>query len=405
MTIQSTDLAPAAVGFTTVRRDVVAALAATGLAIPKRAAAPTMRGVLVTATAETATFAGFDFDTAVQVTVPSVGVAGRWLVSHEELTRMVAAGAKGERKAVADQMSVTLSTDPSTGETLLGVGGYTIPLSDGLDVEEYPNLPSRPEKVATIDRVALARAVKRVMAACGTDDMLPVLSHINVAIEDGAVRLETTDRFRLTLAHVPAATTKVGDSILVPGKTLEAAMKHLTGETVDLHIGEPSEGAQRRAVFVSAGVEVSTAHHDGEFPRIASLVPRDVEVTATVSVEALRKAAQKAAALTGARGSRNQAVEFAVTSTGVSVIPTVLEAKTAVTAPETAAEVSGIEAGSRFVTGFNPVFLIDLLAGFDAETVALHFTSPHKPMTATETSDGIGDPTAFKHLLMPRRLL
>ncbi|MDN5895833.1 MAG: hypothetical protein L0H93_17630 [Nocardioides sp.] len=402
MTAQA--LATVAGGVTTVRRDTQAALAATGMAILKRPSVPVLGGVMVTSLTDETIFETFDYDTAVRVSVPSTGAPGQWLVPHEELTRLLTAAGKGERKADADAMPVTVSTDPATDEPILSAAGFSIPLTATLDPEKSPAMPPRPERVTKVDRAAFAEAVKRVMAACGVDDMLPVLTGVRMVVGDGAVRMETTDRFRVTLASVPVSGPSTDAAVLVPGKKLQAAMKHLTGETITIYAGSPGKGADERMVLRSDRVEVSTRGLAGEFPKVRSLVPTEATVTATVNVGALTKAAQKAHAMSTARnGTQNIFVSCAVSPTGITVAPVALHAAGDVNAPEVPADVGG-DLDGHFLTGFNPKFLLDLLAGFTQETVTLHFTTPTRPITATDSPDGLGDPEAFKHLLMPRRL-
>lgn len=392
-------------GFTATRREVVDALAAVGLAVPRRPVHRVMSGVLVTSKAASTTFTATDYDTAIQVTVPSSGSDGQWLLSHDELTRMLAAAGKGDPKKVADAMPVSIGSDPATGEPMLTAGGFSVPMSHDLDIADYPDAPGRPAWVATVNRDALAAAVKRVMTACGNDEMLPVLTHVQMVVESGLLRLETTDRFRVTLATVPVIGPSVDAQALVPGRLLAAAMKHLTEETVSVRIGSPSSETFKRAVLVSGSVEVSMRAGDGQFPKVRGLVPTEATVTATVPLAALTKAARKAAAMQEARDGRNTAVALSLSHTGVTVAPTVADSHAKVSAPEVAATVDGLAEGATFETGFNPRFLLDLLTGFTGESVTLHFTRPANPVTVTEQPDGLTDPAAFKHLLMPRRLL
>jgi DNA polymerase III subunit beta len=58
--------------------------------------------------------------------------------------------------------------------------------------------------------------------------------------------------------------------------------------------------------------------------------------------------------------------------------------------------------GEAITTGFNPQFLLDGLTAIDEDVVELAFTQSSKPVVISGANDG---ETAFRYLLMPRRLL
>jgi DNA polymerase-3 subunit beta len=61
--------------------------------------------------------------------------------------------------------------------------------------------------------------------------------------------------------------------------------------------------------------------------------------------------------------------------------------------------------GEAITTGFNPQFLLDGLTAIDEDIVELAFTQSSKPVVISGAGDGEKDDTAFRYLLMPRRLL
>ena len=62
--------------------------------------------------------------------------------------------------------------------------------------------------------------------------------------------------------------------------------------------------------------------------------------------------------------------------------------------------------GDDITTGFNPQFLLDGLTAIESPVVELGFTQASKPavMAGVDSLDGEAD-SAFRYLLMPRRLL
>ena len=60
--------------------------------------------------------------------------------------------------------------------------------------------------------------------------------------------------------------------------------------------------------------------------------------------------------------------------------------------------------GEDITTGFNPQFLLDGLTVMDQQVIELAFTQASKPVVLSGSTEGEAE-TAFRYLLMPRRLL
>src|SRR5450631_3123652 len=117
---------PPAGAFTARRADLVEALTTTGLAVAKRGSLPIMGQVLLTCRNGDLTMTTFDGEFAVIVRLPGAATAdGQLLLEHAGLTKTLAAIAKGERKADADAMTVTVIN--TTSGPVLAAGGYEIP--------------------------------------------------------------------------------------------------------------------------------------------------------------------------------------------------------------------------------------------------------------------------------------
>jgi DNA polymerase sliding clamp subunit (PCNA homolog) len=95
-----------------------------------------------------------------------------------------------------------------------------------LPVKEYPRLPELPLLAGTVDGGVLATAIGQVAPAASRDDTLPVITGVNVEIDEDSIRLVATDRYRLAIRELgwnPA--TRVVRHLLVPAKTLSDAAR------------------------------------------------------------------------------------------------------------------------------------------------------------------------------------
>ena len=67
-----------------------------------------------------------------------------------------------------------------------------------LPVKEYPRLPELP-LAGTVDGGVLATAIGQVVPAASRDDTLPVITGVNLEIDEDSIRLVATDRYRLAI--------------------------------------------------------------------------------------------------------------------------------------------------------------------------------------------------------------
>ena len=107
-------------------------------------------------------------------------------------------------------------------------------------------------------------------------------------------------------------------------------------------------------------------------------------------------------AVLAAKRTRDAVVSVRIRPGGVQVAPALSERAEQVTAPGIPADTDRISEPVDYL--FNAGLLVEALESFTADTVTVHLTgAAHKPVLFTDTADGLRDPSAFRHLLMPRR--
>jgi DNA polymerase-3 subunit beta len=390
----------------TDRATLLDALCTVGLAVPTRAALPVLSGVLLDGTAEgDLIVSATDYDSAVTVRVPGAAIGtGRLLVEHAELVKLLDALTKGTRKRDADRMPVTITADDPAAP-VLSLAGYTVPL-DTLPVDDYPTLLAVPPMVASVDRQTFTAETGRVLVAAHTGTVpLPALTGVRLEVTDGAVTLAATDRYRLAVARVPAVTSAVGAGpvgAVVAGRLLATLGKRLTADTVRIGLGVHKASGLPQAAFTCGHVTVITMSVSEDFPRYGSLLPAESTGTVVVDRGRMLTDTRRAAAVLAAKRTRDAVVSVRIRPGGVQVAPALSERADQVTAPGITADTDRIGEPVDYL--FNAGLLIDALESFTADTVTAHLTrAVHKPVLFTDTPDGLRDPGAFRHLLMPRR--
>jgi DNA polymerase-3 subunit beta len=392
----------ARLGFTAERATLADALATVGLAVSKRPAVPTLGGALLRAADGQLTISATDYDTTVTVRVPgTVQTAGTLLVDHGELTKLLGALVKGTRKRDADALPVTLSA-LDDGTPIVDLAGYSVPVT-AYSAGEYPTIPDAAPPLAQVDRDSFARDVARVMVAVSKDPMLATLTGINLEITPGAVTLAATDRYRLVSAPLPAvSTTRAAEKAraLVPGEVLASAVKRFTSDRV--RIGLDDTDTPSAVSFTCGTITMSVRALQHQFPPVEQLIPDTAAGVVQTDRAALLTATRRAAAVLDAKRHKGGHVGVTVTGDSVSVAPLLDEYADTVSAPAQQATVDGIADAQRF--RFTPAYLADALDSFTGDTVTLHTQAGvNRPVLLTDSADGLTDPAAFRHLIMPVR--
>ena len=395
-----------------VERDVLAdAVAWTARALPIRPSAPVLAGLLIEAgttrdpdsdaPSEGLQLSTFDYETSARATLDAeVSEEGKALVSGRLLADICRSLPNRPVEVSVEGPKVTL---------ICGSARFSL---QTMPVEDYPTLPVMPQTRGTVPSTTFASAVAQAVTAAGRDDMLPVLTGVRLELDGDSISMLATDRFRLSqreLSWSPSA-LDIDTAALVPAKVLADTAKALTGGTeISIALSLPGSGGGGEGIIgfegsVGGGVDggsggtrrTTTRLLDGDFPKVRSLFPSEHLTVARVDKASLVDSVKRVALV----AERNTAVQLAF-SDGVLT----LDAGSG----EEAMASESIEAhvtGEDITTGFNPAYLLDGLTAIEAPFVELAFTQASKPVVLSGVGSLEGDAdTAFRYLLMPRRLL
>lgn len=396
MTTQTQAPAEAPARFTTTHRVLSDALKTVALGVAPKPPVPILGGVLVETRDNVLTLRAFDYGTAVTVRVGGAADGdGVSLLHHAELKNVLAAAVAGEKPAAAAATRVRLD------DAVLSTPELAVPLGT-MPLEEYPAFPQDAPGQVTVDGAEFFRQAARVLPAVCTDFTLPMLTHVHLRIARGVLRLTATDRYRVTVAEVPALSGGRAETVaLIPAWLLEKLVKLLGKYDGPLTLGVRDDFVTLTAGAVTVTVR-ATAPAD-EFPRIWGMLPTEaLPVSVRVDREALTRAVRKAYALSKAKVRDNPLVALDFTPDGVTVSPKVEatdQARVRGVAVAGEALADGSLGAPMFVNG---MFLLDGLGTFTGQTVVVHARTPNKPYVLTDGGDVAGE--GFVHMLMPVRL-
>lgn len=363
--------------------------------LPTRPALPVLAGMLVEASEDGLTLAGFDYEVSARARAEAaVTEPGRVLVPGRLLAEIV--------RSLPPQ-PVEIST--SGAEVVVSCGSAEFGLRT-MPVEDYPTLPEPPALAGTVDGDAFATAISQVVVAASRDDTLPMLTGVRVDIDGDTIRLACTDRYRIAARELTwsPSTPDFTAAAVVPARTLADAAKSLkSGTEVAISMG----GAGDTLIGVAGGGRsMTTRLLDDQFIDYRSRFAGDWSSRAEVPTGPFVEAIKRVALVT----ERNTPIRLAFTRGDVRIRAASGDAARA--SENLPAELAGDDVD----IAFNPQFLLDGLAGVTTGMARLDCNGPTKPALLTagppqekpsddaESKDqGEVDPH-YRYLLMPVRL-
>ena len=379
-----------AIGFAVGYRDLVEAVAATGLVAGGRNAATAM--VKITAGDNLViVHAATSCDSLRVVVGADVEISGDVLVPQVELAKTLAAIAKGAQRSELDRMRVRLTHNMGEETADLQLAGYTLPLM-AVAADSYPDGPSAAVDVVTVDRALFEQMHARVRIAASTDTLLPTLTNVALVMAPSQVTMLATDRYRIARGLVDADFTGNDPiTVLLPTMTTKV-LKACRGPR--LVIGAAATDTTT-AVTISDGT-ITWTHSQtnaANFPTLRQFFDVVATTTATAKLASCRQAMIRTRALHDILAERDTAMLMRIRPDSLELVP---GAKTGTArAPEIPAETTSPRPG--LTVGFNPTYLADALAHMTGDTVTVHITDTRRPITLTGAD-------SYEQVLMPMRI-
>ena len=382
------------VEFRIERRALADAVAWAGTSLPARTPVPVLGGLLLEAGDGRLRISGFDYEVSAAVEVPAeTPVPGRALVLGRRLADVC---------RVLPDVTLRCALDGSRfavdgGGTLFGLS--TLPLHD------YPVAPEPPAFQAAVDAAEFATAVAQVAVAASRDDTLPVLTGIQIRLDDERMTLASSDRYRYAVRTVPWKPEHPFPEpvdVVVPGRRLTEISKSLA-RTGLLRVGlNPS--AAGLIAFEGGGMLTTLRLLEGRLPRYDRLFVLDGATVAFAEREPLADAVRRVAVV----AEPNSPIRLDFSAEGSVLLQAGYEDDVASQRlPAT------LDGGADMATAFNPAYLLEALSSFSTPWVRFDLLGPGQRALLTGAADAAVPcpeasdpaPAPHRHLLMSLRPL
>lgn len=376
----------------TVDRDVFSeAVSFAVKLLPQRPTQPLLSGALIEAGENEITVSSFDYEVSARTSVTaSVEEHGRALVSGRLLNEIANR---------LPQAPVQVSIEDGRIAVRCGSASFSLP---SMPVEEYPTVPQIDSVSGLVPADTFAEAIAQVSVAASKDDVTPVITGVQFEVNENALSLTATDRYRVAVRGIDWENTANQPEMtaLVPAKIVTEVGKTFSNNgTVQVSIIKNDD--RELVAFTGGNKTVTSLLIKGNYPPVRRLFPEGVDNYAVVNTADLIEATNRV----GLVLEREAALRFSFREGTVT-----LEAAGSETAQ--ASETIDVHlVGDETVVSLKPQFLLDGLRATHSEYARISFTktdNPNKPgpvlITSQRSQDEASD-DSFKYLLQPNLLL
>lgn len=348
-------------------------------AVSSRAAIPILTGIKLEAYPQGIKLTGSDSDISIESFIP-VEEDGHIYVEHIEPGSVVLqAKYFPEIIRKLPQQTVDIEVDDHFNVSIRS-GSAEFHLN-GQDADEYPHLPEiQTEESFSISSDLLKDLIRQTVFAVSSSETRPILTGVNVSLQDGKLSFVATDSHRLASRKIPVNGNLAlleEKSIVIPGKSLNELNKILDDnqETIQISL------TQNQIFFKTKNLHFLSRLLDGNYPETSRLIPDQSKTIVIMDTKELLHVVDRASLL--AKESRNNVVKLVTKGDQLIEVSS--------NSPEIGKVVESIEAksidGEELKISFSAKYLIDALRVMDNTQVKIEFTGAMRPFLIRPLDD------------------
>ncbi len=265
-----------------------------------------------------------------------------------------------------------------------------------IDSQEFPPMPTPDLKDGIqLNVTDLKEMIQQVVFAASTDEARPVLTGVQVNVQDNEISLAAADGFRLSIrkAELSAPVSRPINAI-IPARALSELARILGDSDQSLTMVLPPGRGQ--VIFRLKDVELVSQLIEGTYPDLEQIIPRNYKTRTVLSTNEYLKAC-KQVEIFAREGSHIARINI---TPGGEMQPGTVEVSGQ--SEETGFQQSTLDAsveGDQLLIAFNVRFLREVLDVIGTPDVVLETTADTAPGIIRPVSDN-----NFLHVIMPMHL-
>lgn len=374
--------------FTIDRQKLLASIQVVMVAVSSRAAIPILTGIKIEASEKGLTLTGSDSNISIESFIPA---EEEGTVFVENITPgSIVLQARYFPQIIRKLPENTVHIEADAEQNVTIKSGKALYNLNGQDAEEYPQLPKlQVDEQFEIPTDLLKSLIKQTVFAISAMETRPILTGVNMQVQDGELTVTATDSHRLASrkAQLDGVAVEI-PSIVIPGKSLDELYKILDDsvETVDISM------TNNLILFKTENLHFLSRLLDGKYPETSRLIPEESKTQLTIKTRDLLQTIDRASLL--AKEERNNVVKLTTIDNNRIEITS--------HSPEVGqvSEVMGLEAmeGEDLNISFSAKYMIDALRAVECDEISIDFTGAMRPFIIRPTN---GDP--ILQLIVPVR--
>ncbi|MDY0278869.1 MAG: DNA polymerase III subunit beta [Acholeplasma sp.] len=249
-----------------------------------------------------------------------------------------------------------------------------------LNVDDYPsidfNLVDGPIK---LESKVMKSVIKQTTFATSSIENRPILTGVNIKVENDELTAIATDSFRLSQKKIKTTKNYEKMNVVIPGRSLDELHKilELDLEEILLHLDKKS------IIFEYGNILFKSRLLDGSFPETSRLIPNEFPITLKFKASDLAVAVERASLLS-VRDSISSIVKLNLKPNH--------EVEITSNSPEIGKVVEDIEpldcqTSTSLKIAFSSRYFLDALKTFEGQEVYVKFTGEIRPFIIESDKD------------------
>ncbi|WP_226038301.1 DNA polymerase III subunit beta [Aquibacillus saliphilus] len=340
-------------------------------AISSRTTIPILTGLKIEAKEDGIKLTGSDSDISIESFIPSEEDGIVYVEQIEPGSIVLQAKYFPDIVRKLPQKTVEIESDEQLKVTIRS-GGSEFHLN-GQDSEEYPQLPKlNTEDSFELPTDLLKNLIKQTVFAVSTVETRPILTGVNMKLEEGQLNFIATDSHRLASRKIPLEKETQDlkfTSVVIPGKSLIELNKILEDKQDSIEISV----TENQILFRTKHLHFLSRLLDGNYPETSRLIPEQSKTIVHGTTKELLQSIDRASLL--AKESRNNVVRLQTKQNEQIEISS--------NSPEVGQVVEEITAksidGEDLKISFSAKYMMDALKAIDNDQVRIEFTGAMRP--------------------------
>lgn len=256
-------------------------------------------------------------------------------------------------------------------------------------VSEFPDLElDNSENPIRLPKKLFKTIINQTMFATSQDESRPVLTGLNVKIENDTLECTATDSFRLAQKKIKLDTpVEEEKTIIIPANNLNELIKMLNDDdsNIELHIFE------NKIIFKLENLTMMSTLINGTYPDVSKLIPTKSTLTLKVSTSEFYKSMDKASLFTNER--EKNAIRLETKGNNIKISSNIPE-QGYVEANITCTK----DNDNDIKISFSSKYMMDAVKSLESAELLLMFDGDAKPIIVKSTEDD-----NLKQLILPIR--